>query len=617
LLGLTVTNTITGSISGNAATATTLQTARTINGTSFNGSANITTANWGTARTITVGATGKSVNGSGNVSWSLAEIGAPSSTGTGASGTWGISITGSSASTTGNAATVTNGVYTTGNQTIGGTKTLSSGAIISGSISSGATDYGYYQAAGTNLILKGDSLGRSGIFFESEKDGTIINHPSDYGFIQFHSYGFNGTSGESNKLVIGVANDSDDEVILQSPYNGGVKVGYRNATSGTGLTLQTVLHAGNYNSYSPTLTGGGASGTWGINITGNAATASSVAWGNVSSKPSNIMYYQGFTLNADTMDSNSTGFTYSVGAPAVGPVARFSAGGSYDLWLNAAYGGGNNLFFRTRNGDNGTLNPWRALVSYGVNFGDSLYGTILYDSDNSAFYCDPASTSNLNAITVNSNITFTNSGTAKRGVTGTMGDNDQWFIGGGATASNAGYLEISTGDDGQTIGSAEYIYVRQYGPGTPLTGTLTRTGALLDNNGNTWFPGNVTAYYSDERLKTKTGTIANAVDKVKILEGFYYVENELAKANGYNNSEQQVGLSAQQVQSILPEAVSLAPFDRIADEVTNDSVSKSGENYLTVDYARLVPLLVEAIKEQQTQIEELTSQINTLKEMIK
>ena len=64
------------SITGNAGTATTLQTARTINGTSFNGSANITTANWGTARTITIGSTGKSVNGSSNVSWSLSEIGA-------------------------------------------------------------------------------------------------------------------------------------------------------------------------------------------------------------------------------------------------------------------------------------------------------------------------------------------------------------------------------------------------------------------------------------------------------------------------------------------------------------------------------------------------------------
>ena len=72
--GINVTGSST-SCSGNAGSATKLQTARTINGTSFNGSANITTVNWGTARTITVGNTGKSVNGSGNVSWSLGEIG--------------------------------------------------------------------------------------------------------------------------------------------------------------------------------------------------------------------------------------------------------------------------------------------------------------------------------------------------------------------------------------------------------------------------------------------------------------------------------------------------------------------------------------------------------------
>lgn len=76
---LYVDGTINGKLSGNASTATTLQTARTINGTSFNGSSNITTANWGTARTITIGNTGKSVNGSGNVSWTLAEIGAAAS----------------------------------------------------------------------------------------------------------------------------------------------------------------------------------------------------------------------------------------------------------------------------------------------------------------------------------------------------------------------------------------------------------------------------------------------------------------------------------------------------------------------------------------------------------
>ena len=60
----------------NSVSATKLQTARTINGTNFDGGTNITTANWGTARTLTIGNTGKSVNGSANVSWSLSEMGA-------------------------------------------------------------------------------------------------------------------------------------------------------------------------------------------------------------------------------------------------------------------------------------------------------------------------------------------------------------------------------------------------------------------------------------------------------------------------------------------------------------------------------------------------------------
>jgi len=51
----------------------------------------------------------------------------------------------------------------------------------------------------------------------------------------------------------------------------------------------------------------------------------------------NLMYYQGFNLDANTMDSNSTGFTYQVNAPTYGPIVRFSTGGGYDLWLNSDY----------------------------------------------------------------------------------------------------------------------------------------------------------------------------------------------------------------------------------------------------------------------------------------
>lgn len=108
----------------------------------------------------------------------------------------------------------------------------------------------------------------------------------------------------------------------------------------------------------------------------------------------------------------------------------------------------------------------------------------------------------------------------------------------------------------------------------------------------------ITSYYSDERLKTKVSDIENALDKVMQLSGFLYVENEKAKELGFNNTKTQLALSAQDVQRVLPEAVQPAPFD------TNpDGSSISGENYLTVQYEKIVPLLVEAIKELKNQID--------------
>lgn len=68
-------------VNANAVSATKLATARTINGTNFDGTANITTANWGAVRTLTIGKTGKSVNGSADVAWSLNDIGAVSKAG--------------------------------------------------------------------------------------------------------------------------------------------------------------------------------------------------------------------------------------------------------------------------------------------------------------------------------------------------------------------------------------------------------------------------------------------------------------------------------------------------------------------------------------------------------
>lgn len=75
VLGKLYASEFVGKLTGNADSANKLATARSINGTNFDGSGNITTSSWGTARNVTVGGTTKSVNGSGNVSWSMDEIG--------------------------------------------------------------------------------------------------------------------------------------------------------------------------------------------------------------------------------------------------------------------------------------------------------------------------------------------------------------------------------------------------------------------------------------------------------------------------------------------------------------------------------------------------------------
>jgi hypothetical protein len=195
-----------------------------------------------------------------------------------------------------------------------------------------------------------------------------------------------------------------------------------------------------------------------------------------------------------------------------------------------------------------------------LNAGSAAYAPIYYDSDNTSFYFNSdASVSTIYAY--------------------------NWF-----RSYNA------TGWYNETYAGGWYMqdvtWVRTYNNKSIYTGNEVAAA------------GNITAYYSDERLKTKTGNLDNALTKVKSLSGFTYIENDLARSLGYKNEKQQVGVSAQQVKAVLPEAVALAPVDY---ETLEDGtiVSKSGEDYLTVDYSRLVPLLIEAIKELTAKVEEL------------
>ncbi len=129
----------------------------------------------------------------------------------------------------------------------------------------------------------------------------------------------------------------------------------------------------------------------------------------------------------------------------------------------------------------------------------------------------------------------------------------------------------------------------------------SNSSSLVDDmvlqGGNLQIKGNITAYYSDERLKTFKGKITDPIEKIKQLNGYYFVENELAKSLGYNNNKLQVGVSAQEVEKVLPEIVTEAPIDK---------------KYKTVWYEKTIPLLIEGIKEQQKEIDTLKKMVNDL-----
>lgn len=155
----------------------------------------------------------------------------------------------------------------------------------------------------------------------------------------------------------------------------------------------------------------------------------------------------------------------------------------------------------------------------------------------------------------------------------------------------AGTITASLNGSATALNTTNSYQIGSLGIGTPASGT---TGELRATNA-------ITSYYSDERLKENIQPIENALDKIAQLSGVTFTANKLAEEFGFTDKTKQVGVLAGQVNKVLPEAVKPAPFDIIRiDE--NTEISRSGENYKTVQYEKLVPLLIQGINELQEEI---------------
>jgi Chaperone of endosialidase len=213
--------------------------------------------------------------------------------------------------------------------------------------------------------------------------------------------------------------------------------------------------------------------------------------------------------------------------------------------------------------------------------GSLISGTITVTTSassyaNSAF--NQANTANTNAATASQRAvtsgSYANSAYAQANTATTNAATaDQRAVTSGVYANSA-FATANTkfNSSGGTISGAVTI----------STGGLAVTGAITST-------GDITAFFSDDRLKTKLGNIENALDKLMTLNGFYYEPNQTAVDLGYE-LKREIGVSAQEVQKVVPEIVVKAP---ISDE------------YLTVKYDKLIPLIIESIKELKSEIDSL------------
>lgn len=126
--------------------------------------------------------------------------------------------------------------------------------------------------------------------------------------------------------------------------------------------------------------------------------------------------------------------------------------------------------------------------------------------------------------------------------------------------------------------------------------------------GNIIASGDITTSFSDVRLKDHLYDIENVLEKLKDIIPFAYVPSaELLALDPGQSTAIKFGVSAQAIQRHFPEIVSIAPFD-----MNEDKSSKSGHDYLTLDYKKLIPVLLQGIRELDDKYQDLKKRIEKL-----
>jgi hypothetical protein len=280
---------------------------------------------------------------------------------------------------------------------------------------------------------------------------------------------------------------------------------------------------------------------------------------------------------------NEGGFGYNVTNDAGTPSGFGRLNTSYGQAYMRMATDGNWYFYNTNT--SGTRTTTMNLTPGGnVVVATDVRAPLLYDSNNTGYYLDPSSTST--SLAVNGNIDcYARSASWAEGIRIRVPSTNTWggirFTrdrGGNDGNWAIGFTGIDSTDDltfWGNSGGSEAMRMR-----LTLGGTLTTSGDIVA--------------YSDKRVKENISTIENALDKVTKLRGVTYSRNDV------EDKSEKVGVIAQEIQEVLPQVV----FEQ-------------EDGMLGVSYGNITAVLIEAIKEQQTQIENQQSQIDELKALVK
>lgn len=474
------------SITGNAATATKLQTARTINGTSFDGTTNIVTAYWGTARTISLSGavTGSaSVNGSQNVT-----------------------------------ITTTYQFGSIDGRYVGGNKTANHG--------SSGTAY-------TADTYSSTFVNKAFVAFAERGSWAYANN----GYVSTNT-GVNIPLAGTAIFQWGASDTNKTQLYITPHNNSGVSNPAANemlfyTSNGSGYTSAwtRVLTHRNYTNYTVTKTGGGASGTWGISITGTAASArklykidgTSRTWSTSESVVGNGIVLYTDTTTSGRWDSYGSLFQFSnTDNPTPGTKGH---------WLTQLWSGiSNKLGVRWRNntGKWTTMQTILTNTNY-ISYADTRYVTALGTSGNyltwtknrvvnnlTVPYATASSRINSSSSVQNTGLTYYSSGsfvvggTAAGGQWGMPSDSQDAAYKNGQCLrmyqDSTYYTDILSGPN--NMGTTHGLYMRQIVNGAVATGTFAGGWRLILDSYNYH-------RYGDTRYVTSLGTNGTYVTWVK------------------------------------------------------------------------------------------------------